>query len=59
MNEMNMHRFRSISIVIFLFLFAQRAVANEIPYLILVSFDGFRWDYANRDITPNLERMKL
>ncbi|MBN1300050.1 MAG: alkaline phosphatase family protein [Melioribacteraceae bacterium] len=24
------------------------------PYVILVSFDGFRWDYLNRDITPNL-----
>lgn len=28
------------------------------PYVILVSFDGFRWDYLNRGITPNLERIK-
>src|SRR4030042_122078 len=28
------------------------------PYVILISFDGFRWDYANRGITPNLDRMK-
>ena len=24
------------------------------PYVILISFDGFRWDYPNRNITPNL-----
>ena len=28
------------------------------PYVILVSFDGFRWDYLNRGITPNLEKIK-
>ena len=28
------------------------------PYVILVSFDGFRWDYLNRDITPNLINIK-
>lgn len=28
------------------------------PYVILVSFDGFRWDYLNRDITPNLEKVR-
>ncbi len=25
------------------------------PYVILISFDGFRWDYLNRGISPNLE----
>lgn len=24
------------------------------PYVILVSFDGFRWDYLHRGLTPNL-----
>jgi ectonucleotide pyrophosphatase/phosphodiesterase family member 5 len=28
------------------------------PYVILVSFDAFRWDYLNRDITPNLEKIR-
>ncbi len=28
------------------------------PYVILVSFDGFRWDYLNRGITPNLNKIK-
>ena len=28
------------------------------PYLILISFDGFRWDYPQRGLTPNLERVE-
>jgi len=28
------------------------------PYVILISFDGFRWDYPNRGITPNLKKME-
>lgn len=53
-----MRRFLNIFILSFLFLFVRSPQAVETPYLVLVSFDGFRWDYANRDITPNLERMK-
>jgi len=32
--------------------------AQTQPYAILISFDGFRWDYVNRGITPNLDFMK-
>ncbi|KAF0151070.1 MAG: phosphodiesterase I [Ignavibacteria bacterium] len=32
--------------------------AQSKPYVLLVSFDGFRWDYLNRGITPNLEKIK-
>jgi len=32
-------------------------IAQPKPYVLLVSFDGFRWDYLNRDITPNLEKV--
>ncbi|NOX19081.1 MAG: alkaline phosphatase family protein [Chlorobi bacterium] len=28
------------------------------PYVLLISFDGFRWDYPNRGITPNIEKMR-
>ena len=28
------------------------------PYVILVSFDAFRWDYMSRGISPNLEKIK-
>ncbi|NJD22407.1 MAG: alkaline phosphatase family protein [Melioribacter sp.] len=39
----------SISITVF---------AGSKPYVILISFDGFRWDYLNREITPNLKKIK-
>ncbi|MBU1100713.1 MAG: ectonucleotide pyrophosphatase/phosphodiesterase [Bacteroidetes bacterium] len=35
------------------FIFAQSQ-----PYVVLISFDGFRWDYSERGITPNIERLK-
>lgn len=35
--------------------------ANKIddlkPTVLLISFDGFRWDYLNRGLTPNLDRL--
>ncbi len=31
---------------------------KEKPYLILISFDGFRWDYPNRGITPNFDQSR-
>ena len=27
------------------------------PYVILISFDGFRWDYPNRGLTPNIDKI--
>jgi predicted AlkP superfamily pyrophosphatase or phosphodiesterase len=30
---------------------------SQTPYTILISFDGFRWDYTNRGITPNLDKL--
>ncbi len=32
--------------------------AQRQPYVILISFDGFRWDYVDRNITPNFDFMK-
>lgn len=31
--------------------------AKEKPYVILISMDGFRWDYIYRGITPNLDKL--
>ena len=31
--------------------------AQEKPYVILISMDGFRWDYIYRGITPNLNKL--
>ena len=32
--------------------------AQPQPYVILISFDGFRWDYVDRGITPNFDFIK-
>ena len=32
--------------------------AQSKPYVILVSLDGFRWDYLNRGLSPNLEKIR-
>ena len=46
--------FKLIVVVVFVSgLFAQTQ-----PYVILISFDGFRWDYVDRGITPNFDYIK-
>lgn len=37
-----------------IFLISINLFAQNIPYLILISFDGFRWDYPSKELTPNL-----
>lgn len=34
-----------------------RAAPIQKPYVILISFDGFRWDFPHRGLTPNLKMM--
>ncbi len=46
-------RFRNI--LIFMLFLAAGALARERPYVILISLDGFRWDYLDRGLSPNLE----
>ena len=41
-----------------LFLFNVTIFSSPKPYVILISFDAFRWDYLNRGISPNLEKVK-
>jgi len=41
-----------------LLILIQISVFAQKPYVILISFDGFRWDYLNRGITPNLENIR-
>jgi len=45
--------------VFFIFLI-NNVIANQShqPYLILISFDGFRWDYPQRGLTPNLKMIE-
>ena len=35
-------------------LFAALTYSQSQSYVILISFDGYRWDYVNRGITPNI-----
>jgi len=43
------------TLLFFLLVFCSPLFPQNNGYVILVSFDGFRWDYANRNITPNLD----
>ncbi|NWF89670.1 MAG: alkaline phosphatase family protein [Ignavibacteriaceae bacterium] len=45
--------------LLFILLFSLSTIYSQTnPYVILVSFDGFRWDYLNRGLTPNLDKIK-
>lgn len=44
--------------IILIIIFTQISIFAQKPYVLLVSFDGFRWDYLNRGITPNLEKIR-
>ena len=48
---------KKIIFALFLFLSLPLFSQSKAPYVILISFDGFRWDYVNRGITPNLQKM--
>ena len=44
--------------IIFFFFIAVISAAQSKPYVLLISFDGFRWDYSERGITPNIDTLK-
>jgi len=46
-------------LILFLLIGLSNIYGGSKPYVLLVSFDGFRWDYLNRNITPNLEKVRL
>lgn len=45
-------------LAILLFFVCASIFAQSKPYVLLVSFDGFRWDYLNRGLTPNLQKIR-
>jgi len=50
---------KKIIFILFAFLLFPLSIYSQSqPYVILISFDGFRWDYANRGISPNIDRVK-
>jgi predicted AlkP superfamily pyrophosphatase or phosphodiesterase len=44
-------------IILILFVFFQFGICKSSPYVILISFDGFRWDYLDRGLTPNIDNI--
>lgn len=54
-----MNQFKSkLKPCLFLFLLVTCLVKVQAqPYVLLISFDGFRWDYVNRNITPNINEL--
>ncbi len=38
--------------------FSFKSDKSEKPYVILVSMDGFRWDYPDKVFTPNLDKIE-
>lgn len=52
--ENKLFPFHRLLLIIFLIQITEYAQDNP-PYTILISFDGFRWDYPNRGITPTFE----
>ena len=47
---------------VLIFLTSHRTCAvgagHEQPYVLLISFDGFRWDYLDRGLTPNINNFR-
>jgi predicted AlkP superfamily pyrophosphatase or phosphodiesterase len=44
-------------IILIIFILSVPLSFAQQPYVILISFDGFRWDYCNRGITPNIQQL--
>ncbi|RMD49184.1 MAG: alkaline phosphatase family protein, partial [Ignavibacteria bacterium] len=44
--------------ILLLLIFNITILAGNKPYVILISFDGFRWDYLERDISPTLKSIE-
>jgi ectonucleotide pyrophosphatase/phosphodiesterase family protein 5 len=45
-----------IKISLLLIILSLSLNASDRPYVLLISFDGFRWDYVSRGITPALSK---
>lgn len=56
---LHFHHTLFIIIIIILILIPPQTSAqpNKDNYVLVISLDGFRWDYANRNLTPNLDQI--
>ena len=44
-------------VVLTIILFSSFTFSQSQPYVILISFDAFRWDYVDRDESPNIDTL--
>ncbi|OQY00791.1 MAG: hypothetical protein B6I20_08265 [Bacteroidetes bacterium 4572_117] len=47
-----------ILIIVFFTLVVHNIISQEKPYVVLVSFDGFRWDYCDRVHSPTFDSIE-
>ncbi len=47
----------SLSFFAFILIFSVSNLYAEKPYVLIISMDGFRWDYLDRGITPHILKM--
>ena len=47
-----------LSILLLVLINTGHADQTQNPYVILISFDGFRWDFPQRGLTPNLKMIE-
>lgn len=50
---------RYILLILLLLTVLSLDLKGERPYVILVSLDGFRWDYPDRGVSPNLDNLAM
>lgn len=56
--EPNLRKIFLFVLLFFSYITILHANSNaERPYVLIISFDGFRWDYPDRGITPNIDKM--
>ncbi|MCX7797840.1 MAG: ectonucleotide pyrophosphatase/phosphodiesterase [Melioribacter sp.] len=48
---------KNFNIIVLILCIIPYLTYSQKPYVLLISFDGFRWDYLNRGITPNLNKI--
>lgn len=49
-----------IFFILFILVFSGAAISGrgvQTPYVVVISLDGFRWDYLDRGITPNIDAL--
>ena len=46
------------AVFLFIVISVSTVLSSSKPYVLLISFDGFRWDYLNRGLSPNLESIR-